>query len=98
MLQEPTLMGALEGAAITLLSKGVDVHGQNPFDPTLLGGFPTGSTLLTAANCGGTGSNPFPSSFQCSPPRIDGLGGTDRSPGGGGPLLDRWGGIGEDTC
>src|SRR2546430_17308382 len=84
-------MGALEGAAITVLSKGVDVHGQNPFDPTLLGGFPTGSTLLTAANCGGTGSNPFPSSFQCSPSSIDGLGVTDSSQGGGGIFVHGWG-------
>ncbi|HTF23840.1 MAG TPA: hypothetical protein VK937_07965 [Candidatus Limnocylindria bacterium] len=91
MLQEPTLMGALEGAAITVLSKGVDVHGQNPFDATLLGGFPTGSTLLTAANCGGTGSNPFPSSFQCSPSSIDGLGITDSSQGGGGIFVHGWG-------
>src|SRR5256885_7812005 len=91
MLQEPTLMGALEGAAITVLSKGVDVHGQNPFDPTLLGGFPTGSTLLTAANCGGTGSNPFPNSFWCSPSSIDGLGITDRSQGGGAIFVHGWG-------
>ena len=34
------------------LSKGVDFHGSTPWDPTLLGGFPTGTTLLTASNCG----------------------------------------------
>src|SRR5439155_10925912 len=79
MLQEPSLMGALEGAAITVLSRGVDYHGQDPYAASLLAGaadfgFPTGTTLLTAANCGGTGSNPFPSNFQCNPSSIDGLG------------------------
>jgi hypothetical protein len=91
MLQEPSLMGALEGAAITVLSKGVDFHGQNPFDSTLLAGFPAGTTLLTAANCGGTGANPFPSSFQCNPSSIDGLGITDSSQGGGGIFVHGWG-------
>jgi Bacterial Ig domain len=50
LLQEPTLMGALEGAGITVLSKGVNFN-QTPFDVTNaggeLGGFPTGTTLLT---------------------------------------------------
>jgi hypothetical protein len=94
MLQEPTLMGALEGAAITVLSKGADFHGQNPFDPTLLAGFPTGTTLLTAANCGANTAsvhNPFPSSFQCSPSSIDGLGITNSSQGGGGIFVHGWG-------
>jgi len=68
MLQEPSLMGALEGAGITVLSKGVDFHGQNPF--ALVGGegggFPTGTTLLTASNCTTSSTNPanpFPSNF-----------------------------------
>ncbi|PYY10932.1 MAG: hypothetical protein DMG69_05255, partial [Acidobacteria bacterium] len=94
MLQEPSLMGALEGAAITVLSKGVDFHGQNPYDSTLLGGFPTGTTLLTSANCGAnnaTTHNPFPSSFQCSPSGIDGLGITNSSQGGGGIFVHGWG-------
>src|SRR5437879_6451935 len=92
MLQEPSLMGALEGAAITVLSKGVDFHGQNPFDTTLLAGFPTGTTLLTAANCGTSlANNPFPSSFQCNPSSIDGLGITDSSQGGGGIFVHGWG-------
>ena len=94
MLQEPSLMGALEGAAITVLSKGVDFHGQNPFDTTLLAGFPTGTTLLTAANCGANTAsvhNPFPSSFQCSPSSVDGLGITNSSQGGGGIFVHGWG-------
>jgi hypothetical protein len=95
LLQEPSLMGALEGAAITVLSKGVDFHGQNPFVSTLLAGFPAGTTLLTASTCGngnGVGSNnPFPSSFWCNPSSIDGLGITDSSQGGGGIFVHGWG-------
>ena len=93
MLQEPSLMGALEGAAITVLSKGVDFHGQDPFAPSLLAGFPDGTTLLTAAGClDATGSNnPFPSSYQCNPSSIDGLGITNSSQGGGGIFVHGWG-------
>jgi len=54
LLQEPSLMGALEGAGITVLAKGADFHGANPFDPTLLAGFPTSTTLLTSNTCGPT--------------------------------------------
>src|SRR4029077_15331077 len=47
-LQEPSLMGAFEGAAITVLGKGVDFHGANPWSDGNEGGaFPTGTTLLT---------------------------------------------------
>jgi hypothetical protein len=91
LLQEPSLMGALEGAGITVLSKGVDYHGADPFDPTLEAGFPPNTTLLTANTCGGTGTNPFPSSFQCNPSSIDGLGITDSSQGGGGIFVHGWG-------
>ncbi|MGB7846869.1 MAG: choice-of-anchor D domain-containing protein, partial [Candidatus Acidiferrum sp.] len=45
LLQEPSLMGALEGAGVTVLSKGV-VLPSDPFDATLLAGFPAGTTLL----------------------------------------------------
>src|SRR5207253_10440661 len=54
--------------------------------------FPTGTTLLTAANCGTSlANNPFPSSFQCNPSSIDGLGITDSSQGGGGIFVHGWG-------
>jgi hypothetical protein len=47
-LQEPSLMGAFEGAGITVLGKGVEFHGQNPWSDGNEGGaFPTGTTLLT---------------------------------------------------
>jgi len=91
MLQEPSLMGALEGAGITVLGKGVNFP-SNPYDPTLLAGFPAGTTLLTAANCGGaSGTNPFSSNFWCNPSSIDGLGITDSSQGGGGIFVHGWG-------
>ena len=49
-------MGALEGAGVTVLSKGVRFpSGQDPFGngAAAAGTFPTGSTLLTSPN--GTG-------------------------------------------
>ncbi len=89
LLQEPSLMGALEGAGITVLSKGVDTHGQDPFAASLFAGFPTGTTLLnaSAANCSGS----FPSSFWCNPSSIDGLGIQDSSQGGGAVFVHGWG-------
>jgi hypothetical protein len=91
LLQEPTLMGALEGAAITVLGKGVQFPaGSSPFASDT---FPTGTTLLTAANCtaGTGGTNPYPSNFQCNPSSIDGLGLTDSSQGGGAIFVHAWG-------
>jgi hypothetical protein len=96
-LQEPSLMGAYEGAAITVLAKGVDFHGANPWSGGTIaeaGAFPTGTTLLTASSCGpnGTGShNPFPSNFWCNPSSIDGLGIINSSQGGGGINVHGWG-------
>jgi hypothetical protein len=47
-LQEPSLMGAYEGAGITVLAKGLDFHGQAPWsDSSEAGAFPTVTTLLT---------------------------------------------------
>src|SRR5579871_3871483 len=91
LLQEPTLMGAYEGAGITVLGKGVRFpRNSNPFGSDT---FPTGTTLLSQLNCGGTRStptNPFPSNFDCNPSRIDGLGITDSSQGGGGIFVHGW--------
>jgi hypothetical protein len=87
LLQEPSLMGALEGAGITVLSKGVNFP-SNPFASDT---FPTGTTLLTASNCATSGTSSFPSSFQCNPSSIDGLGITDSSQGGGGIFVHGWG-------
>jgi hypothetical protein len=98
LLQEPSLMGALEGAGITVLGKGVNFP-SDPYDPTLLAGFPTGTTLLqpTVANPNGAlctsgtgGSNLFPSNYSCNPSSIDALGITDSSQGGGGVFVHGW--------
>jgi len=90
-LQEPTLMGAYEGAGITVLGKGVRFPaGSAPFGADT---FPTGTTLLTARDCTTSRSNPanpFPSNFQCNPSSIDGLGVTDSSQGGGGIFVHAW--------
>jgi hypothetical protein len=56
-LQEPSLMGAFEGAGITVLAKGVDYHGANPWSDGNEGGaFPPTTTLLT-------GVGPVPSAL-----------------------------------
>jgi hypothetical protein len=92
MLQEPSLMGALEGAGITVLSKGVKFP-SNPW-VTVGAAFPTGTTLLTAANCTTSRTNqtnPFPSNFWCNPSSIDGLTITNSSQGGGGIFVHAWG-------
>jgi hypothetical protein len=95
-LQEPSLMGAYEGAGITVLAKGVDFHGGDPFNDTAEGAFPDGTTLLRNVNCGSGGvntsnPNPFPSNFQCNPSRIDGLSISNSSQGGGGIFIHAWG-------
>jgi len=95
LLQEPTLMGALEGAGITVLAKGVTF----PSNPFAADTFPTGTRLLTGGNSSRTGCgpntanshNPFPSNFLCNPSSIDGLGITDSSQGGGGIFVHGWG-------
>ena len=91
LLIEPTLMGAYEGAVITVLGKGVDYHGGNRFGTA---GFPAGTTLLdgTRRSCldASGKTNPFPSNFYCNPSSIDGLGITDSSQGGGGIFVHGW--------
>ncbi|MGB8325457.1 MAG: Ig-like domain-containing protein [Candidatus Acidiferrum sp.] len=106
LLQEPSLMGALEGAGITVLAKGVNF--PTAVTASLEGGFPTGTTLLTgpvsASGVFMTGdnnalchtssrntTNPFPSNFMCNPSSIDGLAITDSSQGGGGIFVHGWG-------
>jgi hypothetical protein len=83
-LIEPTIMGAYEGAGITVLGKGVKFPaGSNPFASDV---FPTGTQLLTASDCGGT----YPSNFLCNPSSIDGLTIKNSSQGGGGILAHGW--------
>ncbi|HEY2684752.1 MAG TPA: choice-of-anchor D domain-containing protein [Steroidobacteraceae bacterium] len=98
LLQEPTLMGAYEGAAITVLSKGVYTAGLvGYFGSGSEATFPTGARVLTANDClsggnrGGAQTNPYPSNFLCNPSSIDGLSMTDASQGGGGVFVHAWG-------
>lgn len=98
LLQEPSLMGSYEGAGITVLGKGVrSPAGTDVFGSGAEAGFPAGSSLLTASDCGsgssptGPNGNKFPSNFQCNPSRIDGLSITNSSQGGGGIFVHGWG-------
>src|SRR5258706_2801520 len=94
-LQEPSLMGAYEGAGITVLAKGVIFPANT--DPYGADTFPVGTLLLTngigsnsGRGCNNGGTNPFPSNFLCNPSRIDGLTITNSSQGGGGVFVHGW--------
>ncbi len=98
-LQEPTLLGAYEGAGITVLGKGVRLSTTNPWSAGAFGAaaesaFPADAVLLTGAgngtNCNNGGTNRYPSNFYCNPSRIDGLSVTNSSQGGGGILVHGW--------
>jgi hypothetical protein len=88
-LQEPTIMGAYEGAPITVLGKGVKfAKGAQPFASDV---FPAGTTLLSKSDCGSSlAKNPYPGNFYCNPSRIDGLTLIDSSQGGGGLFIHGW--------
>jgi hypothetical protein len=94
LLQEPALMGALEGAGITVLGKGVkfpagasNIVGSGD-TTTGAGAFPTGTVLLNQADCKKSSE---PSNFLCNPSSIDGLGITNSSQGGGGIFVHAYG-------
>jgi hypothetical protein len=103
LLQEPSLMGALEGAGVTVLAKGMAFPPRSdPFGTTAsaieTGTFPAGTTLLTGSTssnggrgCNNGGTNPFPSNFYCNPSSIDGVTITNSSQGGGGIFVHGWG-------
>jgi len=99
-LIEPSLLGAYEGAAVTVLGKGVNIPAgaADAWGSGAESAFPAGSTLLTAADCGtgvsgtpGFVANTYPSNFYCNPSSIDGLSLTNSSQGGGGILVHAWG-------
>ena len=94
-LIEPSLMGAYEGAAITVLGKGVNIPAGavDAWGSGAESAFPANSVLLTAADCatGPSGSNLYPSNFYCNPSTIDGLSVTNSSQGGGGIFVHAWG-------
>jgi hypothetical protein len=84
LLQEPSLMGAYEGAAITVLGQGVYIPpGVQPGE----GSFPAGARLLTSD---GADCKAYPGNFLCNPSSLDGLTFTNSSQGGGGIWLHAW--------
>ncbi len=89
LLQEPTLLGAYEGAAITVLGKGLaSVNGGTRTHPVLVydpNCIANGvCTTLTASNAD---CATYPSNFLCNPSRIDGFSIVNSSQGGGGIFL-----------
>ncbi|WP_341316742.1 choice-of-anchor Q domain-containing protein [Paraburkholderia sp. IMGN_8] len=88
LLIEPTLMGAYEGAAITVLGKGVKdvlVGGVLQADPNCTANGICAPLTNSPADC-----TTYPSNFLCNPSRIDGMTFTNSSQGGGGIFLHGW--------
>ncbi|MFM0030737.1 Ig-like domain-containing protein [Paraburkholderia madseniana] len=87
LLQEPTLMGAYEGAAITVLGKGL----RNANTPGVCDALNTTGCIPLNATTDCSAASPFfGSNFLCNPSRIDGMGFTNSSAGGGGVFLHGW--------
>jgi Bacterial cadherin-like domain/IPT/TIG domain len=88
LLIEPTLMGAYEGAAITVLGKGVKdvrVGGVLQTDPNC-----TANGICVPLTSSNADCTTYPSNFLCNPSRIDGMTFTNSSQGGGGIFLHGW--------
>ncbi|MGF6758170.1 choice-of-anchor Q domain-containing protein [Paraburkholderia sp. GAS42] len=88
LLIEPTLMGAYEGAAITVLGKGVKdvlVGGVLQPDPNCTANGICAPLTNSNADC-----TTYSSNFLCNPSRIDGMTFTNSSQGGGGIFLHGW--------
>src|SRR5579885_2793081 len=81
LLQEPTLLGAYEGAGITVLAKGMAVADYS-------GG--EGATLVTAVTNSSADCKKWRSDFLFAPSRSDGLTFTNSSQGGGGVFAHGW--------
>ncbi|MBS0375938.1 MAG: DUF11 domain-containing protein [Proteobacteria bacterium] len=101
VLQEPTLLGAYEGAGITVVGRGIRApNGSTDFwgdDPTAAGAFPDGAVYLTNSNTDCTsrsgivnGTDYGTSNYLCNPSRIDGLSILNSSQGGGGLFIHGW--------
>src|SRR5882757_733799 len=103
LLQEPTLMGAYEGAGVTVLGRGVrvptnspDLWGQPQQGGQGAGEFPNGSRYLSGSNTdctvtpGKTMYDYGTSNFYCNPSRIDGFSIINSSQGGGGIFVHGW--------
>jgi hypothetical protein len=99
LIQEPTLMGAYEGAGITVLAKGLENNNTaNCTAESSAGCIPLNASTSGAVKNGfnaGVGdcasSSPFyTTNFVCNPSRIDGITFTDASQGGGGIFVHGW--------
>jgi len=102
VLQEPSLMGAYEGAGITVLGRGVNQRGSGNTDLWGVAGgagtYPDGSRYVSLADCRRTASgtattniNDYATSnFLCNPSGIDGVSVINSSQGGGGIYLHGW--------
>jgi hypothetical protein len=104
VLQEPSLMGAYEGAGITVVGRGVNQRGSGNTDLWgVTGGagtFPDGSRYVSLADCrppattGNAATNNIndyaTSNFLCNPSAIDGVSIINSSQGGGGIYLHGW--------
>ncbi|MGF6781363.1 choice-of-anchor Q domain-containing protein [Paraburkholderia sp. GAS334] len=93
LLQEPTLMGAYEGAAITVLGKGL----KNANTPGVCDSLNANGCIQLNASTAAVplgdcnkASPFFGSNFLCNPSRIDGMSFTNSSAGGGGVFLHGW--------
>jgi hypothetical protein len=90
LLQEPTLMGAYEGAGITILAKGIENSNTVNCTPEGTAGcIPLNSSTANGGDCNRT-SQFYQSNFLCNPSRIDGLSITNSSQGGGGIFAHGW--------
>ena len=88
LLQEPTLLGAYEGAGITVLAKGVrdvSVGGVLQPDPNC-----TANGICTPLTNSTADCTAYPSNFRCNPSRVDGITFKNSSQGGGGIFLHGW--------
>jgi hypothetical protein len=95
LLLEPTLMGAYEGAAITVLAKGMENYNTATCGTENIAGcIPLNDRIESEGNrpadC--NSSSPFyTSNFLCNPGRIDGMSFQNSSQGGGGIYVHGWG-------
>jgi hypothetical protein len=105
LLQEPTLMGAYEGAGITIAAKGLanyptqgvcdglDATGCIPLNGSFNPPINIGRFRIPAGDCyagAGRSARYSPNNFFCAPSRVDGITFTDSSQGGGGIFAHGW--------
>jgi hypothetical protein len=96
LLQEPTLMGAYEGAGITVLGKGLENNNSTNCNPEgATGCIPLNNRMTAGGDCNAATiladkSHPYTSNFLCNPSRIDGMSFTNSSQGGGGIFVHGW--------